>query len=524
MKILSQNNWKDGYLDYHRGPNDFRIKVLAIKNLEKIEESYVVRPRSAKMVWNYLLKFGPTAVFRKIKSRISEEARNEKYISCGIGEVIETPETDMLLTGEKVVFILPSHPAIVERIVLPKFLFTNAQKELMKITPRKIKHLFLNKNNSNAWWSVLREWSLHSTSSLENEVSSKLLENAKLEIEGGNWSEAKEYLTSDNNFVSEFKQGTQSKSLRKKAILFGLGNYAKVQIIPNIKKYINLIGIHEIDPTQIPSNFKVSRIDTSPSPRENENYDALFIAGYHHTHTPIAIDALQKNKYAVAEKPIVVNREQLNNLVKAMDNKKSKFFAGFHKRYSPFNSLALVDLNVKNGDPIDYHCIAYEVPYPKYFWYNWPISKGPITANGCHWIDHFLYLNNWSKPAKLELFLAKNMTTNTTIYLENGAIFTMTLTEQGSSYIGVQDYVELRIKNKTAKIIDDSKYISEGGEGVIRKKSINKMKNYRLMYENISERIANDKEGDSLISVKTSTEAMLDLEDIYAKKLNELVK
>ena len=116
------------------------------------------------------------------------------------------------------------------------------------------------------------------------------------------------------------------------------------------------------------------------------------------------------------------------------------------------------------------------------------------------------------------------MTTNTSIILENGAMFTMTLTEQGSSYIGVQDYVELRVKNKTAKIIDDSKYISEGENGVIRKKSVNKMKNYRSMYENISKKIAENKDGDSLTSVKVSTETMLDLEDIYAEKFNNLFK
>ena len=85
-------------------------------------------------------------------------------------------------------------------------------------------------------------------------------------------------------------------------------------------------------------------------------------------------------------------------------------------------------------------------------------------------------------------------------------------------------FVNLCFFFKTEKKIDDSKYISEGERGVIRKKSINKMKNYRLMYENISKKIAENEEGDSMISVKISTEAMLDLEDIYAKKINELVK
>ena len=38
MKILVGKQWKNDFLDYHRSKKEYRIQVLAWKNLEKIEE------------------------------------------------------------------------------------------------------------------------------------------------------------------------------------------------------------------------------------------------------------------------------------------------------------------------------------------------------------------------------------------------------------------------------------------------------------------------------------------------------
>lgn len=532
MKILAKNKWRGGFLDYHRNPEEYRLKILAIKNLEKIEDAYIVRPKSPRMVWNYLWRFGPRAVWRKIKSRLDEESRNEKFVSIGVGKVIEAPESGNLEIGSRVIFILPLHPAALERAVLPAELLREYSQNAPDVHDTEILHIPLKNDGGDKWWATIAGWSSYSGIKLDEDLCSRIIQRAEEIITNEDWNKARK-LPMSNVSTSEVRRTSEVPKLknerRLRAILFGFGNYAKVQIIPNIKKHIELIGIHEIDPVQIyPPKFfgekfeRVPYTDTAPMPRVNEEYDALFIAGYHHTHTPLAIEALKKNKYAVVEKPIAVDRIQLNNLLETLKQHQGKFLTGFHKRYSPFNSLIFKDLKIKRGKPINYHCIAYEVPYPKYFWYNWPNSKGPITANGCHWIDHFLYLNNWSKPKRLELFLTLDMTTNSSIELENDAIFTMTLTEQGSPYIGVQDYVELRAGDRTAKIIDDSRYIAEGPNGVVRKKTINKMKNYQLMYETVSKKIAEGSAGDPLESVEVSTEAMLNLEEKFQKQLDAL--
>ena len=53
MKILVDNQWKDGFLDDHRHQNEYRVKVFAWKNLEKLEDLYFIRHKSFILLWNY---------------------------------------------------------------------------------------------------------------------------------------------------------------------------------------------------------------------------------------------------------------------------------------------------------------------------------------------------------------------------------------------------------------------------------------------------------------------------------------
>jgi len=40
MKILTGKKWRGGFLDYHRNKKEYRIQVLAWKNLERLENVF----------------------------------------------------------------------------------------------------------------------------------------------------------------------------------------------------------------------------------------------------------------------------------------------------------------------------------------------------------------------------------------------------------------------------------------------------------------------------------------------------
>jgi len=263
---------------------------------------------------------------------------------------------------------------------------------------------------------------------------------------------------------------------------------------------------------------RVARWDSSPLPKPEEKADVYFVASYNHMHVPITLHALDQGAYVVVEKPVAGDYEELASLEASLRKAGRKLFIGFHKRYGMFNEFARKDLGVKPGEPISYHSIVYELIQPELFWYNWPISRSTFFANGCHQIDHFLHLNNFSKPKDFDIKLLQDHAVEVWIELENGATFTTTFSEKGTSRVGPRDFVELKVHGKNVRIIDAIKYQSEDEHRIIRKKRIFKTNSYRDMYRTIGAKIAANEEGDTIESVLISTKLMLDLE----AKLEEL--
>ena len=115
-------------MDYHRNKKEYRIQVLAWKNLERLENVYHTRAKSLRLLMNYFPVVGPEGMFMKIWSRLREERRNEKYITCGIGKILESTKDKSFSEGEIAAFVAPWHPALAERIVLPEELIFKIDK------------------------------------------------------------------------------------------------------------------------------------------------------------------------------------------------------------------------------------------------------------------------------------------------------------------------------------------------------------------------------------------------------------
>ncbi len=528
MRIFTGKKWRDGFLDYHRNKSGYRIQVLAWKDLEKLEHVYHTRPKSLRLLINYFPVVGPVGLFTKTWSRLREDRRNEKYIACGIGKIIEVPSGNDFALGEMVAFLAPWHPALAERVVLPKeLMFKIGGAEIPKVPADAILYHPLQKSGKeNEWWKEMRAWSIFSGTEISGETRRKLESGIKEELKNTKWSEAERLATGNAGSISETKGEIQKTGLvnpstrlgvKKIGILYGFGNYAKINVIPYMSPFVNIKTVHEIDPTQISVAPRVQRWDTSPFPKPEEKADVYFVASYNHTHVPITLHALKQGAYAVVEKPVVNDYEELAELERALRQAGRKVFIGFHKRYGLFNELARKDLGVKLGDPISYHSIVYELIQPEFFWYNWPVSRSTFFANGCHQIDHFLHLNNFSKPKDFDIKLLHDHAVEVWIELENGASFTTTFSEKGTSRVGPRDIVELKVHGKNIRITDAIKYQSEDEHRIIRKKRIFKTNSYRDMYRAIGKKIAANGEGDSIESILISAKIMLDLEEKLQK-------
>lgn len=499
-------------LDVHRNSQDVRIEPENIYCFGKLENQFIERTRSILYVWQYLKHVGFLSVLRKIRSRLSESERNKKYLWGGIGIVLEPSNEGRFRVGDRVVFFATNHSRIVPTVC---------------IDSNFVSHLCVDwesgegENLTDSLPSELRiyeGWSPYSGITFNLALIEVGLR--KLQIILNKFGEP--ISNKDLTKVSEIRypSGEVSSNQAKgklESVIFGYGNYAKTQVLPVVRKYFEIKCIHEVDPEQLLGLFSSSIIlDTSPSPRSEERYGAWFITGFHHTHAEIAVRAMETGGVAVVEKPIVTNWIQYRLLRKCIEERQLSlpFFACFQKRYSPFNKWIYGDLGLRLGDPIDLNCLVYEIPLPRHHWYNWPNSGSRIVSNGCHWLDQFMFLNNYARVVDAGIVSVKDHSLTIFTNLENGANFVINLTERGSQRLGVREVLEARSKEGTVRITDASCYEAENSSRILRRKRINPLLGHSCMYEEISRKIIEGAPGDSIASLG-STELMLLLEDQY---------
>jgi len=382
-----------------------------------------------------------------------------------------------------------------------------------------IAHIDLDSTFHASWLGELAGWSAYSGQPLPQDKVRIVLD----AIPGllANPSQSRTLARSNGVIVERTQRNPSISDNRPSAALFGLGNYAKTVVLPTVNSALRIDCIHEIDPTQIGCRTGMPGVgyDSSPFQRDDERYNAVLIAGFHHTHADIAIEAIRRGSAAVVEKPMVTTKSQLDRLLEALQAHHGRLFACFQRRYLAFNAMALEDLRAAPGGPISYHATVFEVPLPAAHWYRWPNSRSRIVSNGCHWIDHFLFLNGFAAVDRQHVYRARDGTLNVSLELANGAFFTMVLTDRGANRIGLQDYVELRTADGTASITNGSRYRAERGKRVVRTSSGNRMDPYRHMYGTIARAVANGSPGDSLASIDSSCRAVLGLERELAEQL-----
>jgi len=507
MKVFVSNEWKEIPVDYTAGVDEYYVHVHAMVNVEKIDDAYFQRQKSWWLLYNYVREIGFFSTLAKVVSRMNETARNEKYLSVGFGSVLDGGQY------RAVYFIAPFHPACADVVVCSRALIMFVGEKTAPIADGII-HIGVGIGGQliadSSSIRSLGGWSQFSGISLPV-IDWKMVKEAVDRC----LAEKKpaQTLMSPRPIHTEKPAEQQRGEPRIGATLLGFGNYAKTVILPNLPKDLSITRIHEVDPLQLtPDTYAKYHCDSSPDISPADGNKVFFIAGFHHTHASLAIDALNRNACAVVEKPLATTGEQLQHLIYAMEKSKGKYFSCFHKRYLKFNSHIRQDLGIGSEEPINYHAIVYEVPLPKRHWYRWPNSCSRVVSNGCHWLDHFLYLNNFCEVESQAVFEAPDETINASVVLANGACFSMILTDVGSERLGVQDYIELRQNRTTIKMLNGGFYEAESSSRIMRRASCSRMDSYRRMYREIGNAIIGDKNGDSLASLEVSARLTLAIE------------
>lgn len=514
MHAYRRGAWTEGYLDEATGPGRVRVAVHHQLALVPVTDEFFVRRADPAMLASYVRSLGPRRVLRKVVSRRREAARNDTWLSIGLGT---GPD------GAPVAFVVPTGPGAVERVVVPERCCVPAPGGALPAGAPEHREP---PDGTGPWAGVPAEL----RAELEPLVGWRPEAGGEVDLTDAAWagidalvrrppaaSFARLAPRPEPSAVRERVEAApappaaEAGPARPGLHLFGYGQYAKTQVIPNLSARLHLECVHEVNPFQLGPIEAPGPVawDTSGRPREHEAIANAAVASYHHTHAPLVVELLDRGvRHVVVEKPIATTDEQLQELLAALErHPDARIHVAFQRRYLSFNTHLVRDLG---GSPISMSATVFEVPLPARHWYRWPVAGGTVVSNGCHWIDHFLHLNPGAEVTHLH---AQRLGTQLVLALEldNGASASISLRHEGAPRRGVRDRCTYWHADATATIDDLRAYTAERGYRKVGQRRAHPYRSLEDMYAEFARRIALDLPGDPVDVTRRSAAATLEL-------------
>jgi predicted dehydrogenase/threonine dehydrogenase-like Zn-dependent dehydrogenase len=176
----------------------------------------------------------------------------------------------------------------------------------------------------------------------------------------------------------------------------GAGGFARGIIFPHLQSCsgVALASVATSTGAAALSARTAFHFASAESPSEllaNPNVDAVFILTRHNSHAAYVNSALKQGKRVFVEKPLAINREQLETVrstyERCLAEKQSPFvMVGFNRRFSPFTER-LKEFFASRSEAmlVNIRCNAGFLPGSS--WVQDPENGGRIVGELCHFVD-----------------------------------------------------------------------------------------------------------------------------------------
>lgn len=302
----------------------------------------------------------------------------------------------------------------------------------------------------------------------------------------------------------KYKQDLENKIIRKvevnsqfklkddkiKVALIGAGGFAKGMHLPNLEKLNNLYDIYAVmsrtgsNATSIARQYKAKYAATNYQEILNDpDVDMVMICTRHNLHAQYSIEAMKKGKAVFVEKPMALNKKEVEEVFRTIQKTGVPYLVGFNRRFSKY--AVEIKKHIKgriNPMIINYQMNAGYIPLDH--WVHTKEGGGRIIGEGCHIFDLF----NYFVDAEIDSISVNSINPKTknissrdnvvvTLKYKEGSIYTLTYTALGGkSYpkesleiyfdnkiITMNDYKELKgygikIANINSKLSDKGHY------------------------------------------------------------------
>lgn len=274
------------------------------------------------------------------------------------------------------------------------------------------------------------------------------------------------------------KVQTSSISKRKAGLInvavIGAGNFAKSVHLPNLQGLSNLYSIRAIV-SATGSNAKETAKQFGAAYCATDYYDVLadddvdmvMICTRHNLHAKLTIEAAKAGKAVFSEKPMALNQEELDELVKVLNETKVPFMVGFNRRFSPAaRRVKELIKNRQNPIIVNYRVNAGYIPLDH--WVHTEEGGGRIIGEACHMFDLFNFFTE-SEVESIDVsavspkteHIAPNDNFVATLKYADGSVCTLTYTALGATEVP-KEYIEIYCDGKTM-IIEDFKELKVYG-------------------------------------------------------------
>jgi polar amino acid transport system substrate-binding protein len=179
--------------------------------------------------------------------------------------------------------------------------------------------------------------------------------------------------------------------------LIGAGSYAKKFLLPNFKaagaQFQSIATASGISARDVGEKYGFRfAVSSAAEVIEDDSVNLIVIATRHNTHADLAVSALERGRNVFVEKPLALDREELERVLAAAGSSGSYLMVGFNRRFSPA-ARAAKDFFKSVSSPLS---ISYRINagrIPREHWIQDPEEGGGrIIGEVCHFVDLMQFL------------------------------------------------------------------------------------------------------------------------------------
>jgi predicted dehydrogenase/threonine dehydrogenase-like Zn-dependent dehydrogenase len=179
--------------------------------------------------------------------------------------------------------------------------------------------------------------------------------------------------------------------------IIGAGNFTSAMILPCLKR--NTANLKYISSsTGLTGTVLAKKYNISHSTTENdiifkdEEVDLVLITTRHNSHAALAIEALRNGKNVFIEKPLALNKEELDKIIEVYKQSGKTITVGFNRRFAPLAAEMKKALGNTNT-PMNIVATMNAGFIPSKSWvHDLEFGGGRIIGEACHFIDLITYL------------------------------------------------------------------------------------------------------------------------------------